>query len=448
MRRMKPRMAGVIMLLLVLSLIAAGCGKDSGESTTTAGGSSTTAGGTGEPIVIGDLAYYTGSFAPYGPALAAEAQFTFLEVINQDPPLGRPFEIIHEDIGTVGEGQAARKLVEQDKVDILLSPAHQYFTYRDWILGVVAEEDRPLMPTVHGGVIAGNIGGTAQEPLFRAQGLDEGLGVTDALYAESVGAKSVVIFATQVAGFQVSADAAEKACGELGIAVLGRIDAQGEMASYRTEAQRIVELKPDAVIVMASAVESGTLIKQAAEAGLSLYWIGESSWSREEFIATLTAAPIATQKAVVFPGFAAQTNTPAWAFFQPLWDGMTDYSQYTAATDSFAFTTYDLSVITALAIEMGGSTKASDWAPAMFKVVDPPGTVCYTYSECLGLLRSGSDIDYEGVTGPGTFSEHGVNAISPSVIPFNADGTQAAGIPLDAAKWIDILNKVAAEWTG
>ena len=48
--------------------------------------------------------------------------------------LGRQWTLISEDIGTVGEAQAARKLVEEDKVDILVSPAHGYRNYRSWML--------------------------------------------------------------------------------------------------------------------------------------------------------------------------------------------------------------------------------------------------------------------------------------------------------------------------
>jgi ABC-type branched-subunit amino acid transport system substrate-binding protein len=457
MKKSTVRMVRVVAFLLAFTLIAAACGDDEGETTTTAAGSTTTAAeatttAAAGPIVVGDLAYYTGPFAPYGASLAADVDFPVQLVINLDPPLGRTLEVIHEDIGTVGEAQAARKLVEQDNVDILVSSAHQYLTYRDWLLGVIAEQDRPLMPTVHGGVIPANIGGSPTEPIFRAQGSDEGLGVTDALYAQSVGATKVVIFATQVAGFQLAADAAEKACAELGIEVLDRIDAQAEQASYRTEVQAIVDLNPDAVIVQAGSTESGTLIKQAAEAGLSLYWIGEVGWAQPEFIGTLTAAPIATQQAIVFPGMAPRTDNAAWDAYKALWDSHPEFNQYDpgerGAYGPYHFTTYDLMIITALAIEEAGSTKASEWAPAMFAVTDPPGTVCYTYPECIALIRAGTDIDYEGITGPGSFSEHGMNAVSPNVTRFNDDGTMGEQINLDPVLWLDLINKVAFQFEG
>ncbi len=429
-------------VLLALTLVAAACGtEDEGPGAT--GGTAPPA--EEGPVKVGELAYYTGPFAPYGPSLTADVKFPVLEVINEDPPLGRPWETYHEDIGTVGEGQAARKLVEQIGVDILVSPAHEYRTYRDFILEIVSEQDRPLMPSVHGGTIPKNVGGTPEEPIFRAQGLDEGLGTFGVLYAEEIGVQSIVVFATQVEGFQLAADAAEAAADAVGIEVLDRLNAQAEQASYRTEAERIADLQPDAVIVQAGSVESATLIRQASEAGLSLNWIGETGWIQPEFIGTLTAEPISGQKGIGYAAFSPHTDTPAWEFYQPLWDDNPEYNQYGPATDQYHFSTYDILIITALAVEEGGSYNASDWAPAMFRVTDPPGTVCYTYPDCLELIRAGEDIDYEGVTGPGTFTSGGVNAVTPSVTLFNDDGSVGETILVDANRALEIIEQIAVE---
>jgi branched-chain amino acid transport system substrate-binding protein len=451
MRRQK--LVGLLALLLVVGLIAAACGDDDAATTTAApttsdgGGASTTA-ATGEPIVLGDLAYFTGAFAANGPNLAAEAEFPVLEVINLDPPLGRPIEIIHEDIGTVGEAQAARKLVDQDQVDILLSPAHEYFTYRDWMLEVIAEEDRPLMPTVHGGVINVNIGGTAEEPIFRAQGLDEAMGVTDIVYAESVGIESVAMIATETAGFQLMANAAERAAGVVGIEVLDRVDAAESQASYRSEVERAGSVGADALIIMAPPATSGTIVKNVAEAGISTIILLESGSGELEFYDTATPAAIATQEAVLFPGFAHQENE-AWEFFQPLWDGNPEYADRNPASAFFPYTTYDLLIVTALAIEEGGSPRASDWAPAMFRVTDAPGEVCYTYATCIDLIRAGQDIDYEGVTGPATFSEHGVNAVTNAMFQWDGDTGEFVQVALvDADRHLEILAQVAAPHEG
>ena len=449
--RIGSTMPGRIMVATMsLALLVTAC-TSSGASTapeataditaapTTAAASATTPAST-EPVVVCELAYYTGSFADYGKSLTNDVRFPIEEVIDKDPPLGRTWNLVSEDIGDDHEGQAAKICVEQHHAEVVVSIAHQYRTYRDYMMEYWQENDSPLGPSVHGGAIPGNLGGKAAEPIFRAQGLDQALGTYGSLYAETIGAKNIVIFATQVEGFQLAADAAEKAAEILGLTVMDRFDVPAQQPSYRAEAQKIFALKPDAVIVQAGSTESATLIKAAAEAGLSLTWIGETGWSEAQFIGTLGTDPIASQKAIGFPSFAPNKSTPAWAFFQPLWDAQTDVAY--DATNQYAFSTYDLLVQTALAVEAAGSYKASAWAPAMFKVGDPPGEVCYTYADCIKLIRDGQDIDYEGVTGPGTYTQGGVNAVTPAYIPFKADGTAGEAVLLDAQKGLMLLERI------
>lgn len=454
-----------LVVFTVLAMVAAACGgttdtaEDDGAETTEAAdttaapeddgdddGADTTEAMSDEEVVVCELAYYTGEFGAFGPSLSADVVFPVEEIINEDPPLGRQWTVVHEDLGTVGEAQAARACIEQQDADIMVSPAHGYRTYRDYALEVVAEEDRPLMPTVHGGTIPKNLGGDPTEPIFRAQGLDEGLGTFGVLYAEEIGAEDIVIFATEVEGFQLAADAAEAAAQEIGsIEVLARFDVEAEGSSYATEAQAIADLQPDAVIVQAGSLESATLIKQAAEAGLSLTWIGETGWIQPEFINTLGADVIPTQERIGYAAFGHQEN-PAWDFFSEEWNDNADYGgEFGPASDQYHFSTYDLMVETALAVEAGGSYNASDWAPAMFEVTEPPGEMCYTYSECLDLLRSGEDIDYEGVTGPGNFTDGGVNAITPTVTLFNDDGSVGEEILIDAERALEIIEAIAVQ---
>jgi len=223
------RPGGITVALTVLALIAGAC---TGVTTPPPGTPSPTPSVSPEPTAAGpvavcELAYYTGEFGPYGQSLTEDVLFPIKEVINLDPPLGRTWETFHEDLGTVGEAQAARTCLEQHGAEIVVSIAHGYRTYRDFMMEWWGEKDSPLGPSVHGGAIPGNLGGKAAEPIFRAQGLDEALGMSGILYAEQIGAKKVVIFATQVEGFQLAADANQEAAEALGLNVLERIDAPG-----------------------------------------------------------------------------------------------------------------------------------------------------------------------------------------------------------------------------
>jgi hypothetical protein len=137
-----------LVLIAALAVVASACG----------GGASTSPGATGtaatptdepstEPVVVCELAYYTGSFAPYGPALTNDVRFPIEEVINLDPPLGRSWELVSEDIGDDHEGQAAKICIEQHNAEIVVSIAHQYRTYREYMMEWWEENDSPLGPS-------------------------------------------------------------------------------------------------------------------------------------------------------------------------------------------------------------------------------------------------------------------------------------------------------------
>ena len=78
-----------------------------------------------------------------------------------------------------------------------------------------------------------------------------------------------------------------------------------------------------------------------------------------------------------------------------------------ALTDfSYAPETYDAVVITALAAIAAESDDAVAIA-AEINGITRDGETCATFEECKGLIEAGTDIDYDGPSGPQTFSEAG-----------------------------------------
>lgn len=358
-----------------------------------------------EEIKVGHLTYHTGPFGAFGEFFDRVTDFT-LELINENPPLGREFSVIHQDIGTIGEAQASRKLIDSDGIDILLNPAHEYLSYRDWMLQNIADNDGPLMPSVHGGAIEREIGGVGDEPLFRGSPMDTALGMSAVYQASLEGAESIVIVAVEIAGSQLQKDAAVSAAEQLGIEVKDVIDVLPEQPTYRSEVSKIQRAAPDAVIMFSPPEEGGTLVKNAAESGLSLIMIGTNEWQEKEFIKTATIDAIEQHKLVGIVGFA-HADSPAWEYFEPLWSN-SGFADLGAADNSYTMQYYDLLVVTALAIEAAGSTNASDWSKAVPMVTSAPGKVVYSYEEGIEALRNGEDIDYSGVTGGVSYTDTGV----------------------------------------
>jgi len=361
-----------------------------------------------EGIKIGHLTYHTGEYGGFGEFFDAVTDFS-LEVINDDPPLGRKLVPIHQDIGTIGEARAARKLIDGENIEILLNAAHSYMSYRDYVKEKVADSQLPLMPSVHGGAIEAEIGGKADEPLFRGSPMDSAQGAAALLHAKNAGKNSVVLVATEAAGSQLQKNAAEKAADKLGIEVLGSVDIQPNQPNYRSVVSKVSAMNPDAVIVFSAPADGGAFVKNAAESGNSWFIVGTSEWQEPGFISTATMTAVEKHQEVVLAAFSNQEG-PAWDYYKP----RAESSEYAAAigdvSNSYAIQYYDLLVATALAIEKSGKIEASTWTEAMYEVTGGDGEVVHTYADGIAAIRAGKDINYEGVTGTMDYTKTGVVA--------------------------------------
>ncbi len=95
--------------VIAIALVASACGGDDSSD---------------EPIQIGVIADLTGGFATYGTSLARSAELAVKEINAAGGIDGRTVEIIIEDIQTdvAATVEKSRKLVDSDKVDLVLGP--------------------------------------------------------------------------------------------------------------------------------------------------------------------------------------------------------------------------------------------------------------------------------------------------------------------------------------
>jgi len=359
-----------------------------------------------EDIVIGHLTYHTGEYGGFGPFFDGVTEMS-LSRINEDPPLGRPLVAIHQDIGTVGEARAARKLVDSDNVDILLNPAHSYLSYRDFMLETVASSGLPLMPSVHGGAIEEAIGGVVEEPIFRGAPMDTAQGIAALLHAKNAGKESIVVVAAETSGSQLQKEAALRTYESIGLELLDDIDIDGGASNFRSVITRINRLEPDAVIVYSSPQAGGSFVKNAAESSASWFIVGPSEWQETEFYETATESALSQHQAVHMTAYSHEDN-PAWESYEPFASGSKWSEDIGDVSNSYAIQYYDLLVATALAIEKSGELQSDGWTQAMYAVTSGDGEVVYTYEDGLAAIREGKDINYDGVTGSMEYTDTGV----------------------------------------
>lgn len=372
-----------------------------------------------QDISVGHLTYHTGEYGGFGPFFDGVADFS-LAVINRNPPLGRKLSVIHEDIGTVGEDKAARKLISNNNVDILLNAAHGYLAYRDFILETVAQSALPLMPSVHGGGIESKYGGNGAEPIFRGSPMDTGQGVAALLHAKNSGKKSVVLVATQAAGSQLQIELAANVAREYGLEVRGTIDMFPNLDDYTQVIDLISYLNAEAVVFFSAPADGGAIVKGAAEKGEQWFIVGSSEWQEGSFYDAATPEALEQHTEVTLAAFSYEDN-PAWAYYRDAAQSSPQSDVIGDPSNSYALQYYDLLVATALAIEHAGDVNTQSWSESMFAITGGDGKLVYTYEEGITALRAGEKINYDGVTGSMEYSDTGVVSGIFGIFKWNSD---------------------------
>jgi branched-chain amino acid transport system substrate-binding protein len=90
---------------------------------------------------------------------------------------------------------------------------------------------------------------------------------------------------------------------------------------------------------------------------------------------------------------------------------------------SYAPESYDAAILIALAAIQAQSVESRDIADNLV-AVSRDGTKCTTFAECVELLNGGEDIDYDGASGPITFSDAGdVSEATIGIYEYQDDNT-------------------------
>lgn len=372
-----------------------------------------------QDISVGHLTYHTGEYGGFGPFFDGVADFS-LAVINDDPPLGRKLTVIHEDIGTVGEDNAARNLISNHNVDVLLNAAHGYLSYRDFVLQTVSDRGLPLMPSVHGGGIESKYGGNAAEPIFRGSPMDTGQGIAALLHARNSGKKSVVLVATQAAGSQLQIELAANVAREYGLEVRGTIDMYPSLNDYSPVVDLISYLNAEAVVFFSAPADGGAIVKAAAENGEQWFIVGSSEWQEESFYNAATQKALEQHQEVTLAAFSYEDN-PAWDYYHAAAEASPQAQAIGDPSNSYALQYYDLLVATALAIEHAGDVNTQSWSASMFEVTGGDGKTVYTYEDGIAAMRAGEKINYDGVTGSMEYSGTGVVSGIFGIFKWNSD---------------------------
>jgi ABC-type branched-subunit amino acid transport system substrate-binding protein len=173
-----------------------------------------------------------------------------------------------------------------------------------------------------------------------------------------------------------------------------------EAQNFDAEVQQVVQANPDAVVIVGfdetSRILQGLIAQGFGPAQKKLYGADGNM-----------AATLPTQVDPANPGvLAGMTGTSPLpsqnqAFLDRLRAFRPELTDVTYAAES-----YDAIVITTLAAAIAGTDAPADVAREI-NGVTKGGEKCMDFARCMELVRAGTDIDYDGASGPGEFVEAG-----------------------------------------
>lgn len=350
-----------------------------------------------DTLIVGSMLPATGDLAFLGPPEFAGVEKAILEIDAGGGVLGSPVTYIEGDSGDTTTDIASQTVDSQlsQGVQAIIGAASSgvSLTVIDKITsnGVVQFSPANTAPALTTYPDNGLY--------FRVSPSDVLQGAVIAADAIDNGVESMAVIARQDPYGEGLKDAVVKDFGAAGGTVTADLLYDPAAPSFEAEVAEIVASGPQAVTVIGFE-ETVKLLQEMIKQGagpqdIQIYLVDGniSTTAYEDFPAgTLTGT-----RATVPSGEADLT-----AFNESLLEVDPDLTDYAYGAQS-----YDAMMLIALAAEAAGCGDGVAIAEYLPIVAGNGGEACDNWVDCKALLDAGSDIDFQGVTGPVDFNEYG-----------------------------------------
>ncbi len=383
-RKTKPQLLiGSVITSLVLSLIACRAPERAEET-----------------LKVGTLFSLTGDLAAYGPPIQNGATLAAKFLNNAGGVLGRDVEIVSRDSQTdpTAAVDSAQKLVSIDKVPVFIGALSSGVTIPVATSVSVPNRVVQISPASTSPEIT-FLGD--EDFIFRTVPSDALQCLVLAKLAKERGFnRTAVIYVNNPYG-EGLAKAYQGAFEKEGGTVTGMVPFNKGQPSYRSEIQKAVQGEPDALIVIAYPENGVKILRQAIEFGMANKFVLPDGMKAPEVIENVGAEHLN----------GTYGTAPA-----PVESDLT--KKFTAAYEEmfgekppkpYIDTCFDAVILAALAAARGGKADGTTIRDNLRAVAGPPGEkVGFTdLARAFELIRSGSEIDYEGVSGSVNFDGNG-----------------------------------------
>lgn len=322
------------------------------------------------PIKIGFVNHLTGDAAAYGISMKKGTDLALKQINDAGGVNGRKLEVIYEDdkLDNNQAVAAARKLIEQDKVQVIMGSGS---SSKSLAIGPIINDAKVVqISSISTAPDLNKIG----PYFFAVMPSDFAQGAEWANYAKKAGIKeAAVMFINNDYGVGVK-EIFIKKFQENGGKLLANVGFQEGGTDFRTELLKVKDSGAKTVFIVSHVKEGGLIMKQAKQLGLQAQWIGDTAVQTKEV--PEMAAGGAEGMLALSVGLKTHDKYKA---FETAYKAM--YNEDPTIWSDFA---YDTTMLVAEAYKAGNN--------------DGPAIAKYLH----GLK------DWAGVTGPVTFDAQGI----------------------------------------
>lgn len=382
MQMRRSRFGGAMVGLAVIAV---------GALIATCGGAASS--GASPPIIVAELFPLTGLHAHVGQWFVHGAQVAVADVNENGGVLGRQLSVISADTGG-------------DPTDAVTAWHRLYLQHPSFEIG-------PAMPDFDGVaalydpaklVEFTEAGSNAFDHMtykyvYRANPSDSTLSISMAYYAIFKQYKTAALLFESTPNAYGEVPDLVAAYKRHGGKVLDIEKLAPGQSSYRTEIQKAFATPPQVVFIAVSVATANTVFTEIRQLGhLNVPFVTDNSNGPE--FAQAMGLDDASKYLVGASG--APPSGPAWQHFTAMYQKVVGKNQ----PDTLSENMYDAVVIASLAMTDAKSADPAIFNDKILDVANPPGTVCYFYSQCLKLLTAGKKISYQGATGSTGYNKY------------------------------------------
>lgn len=352
--------------------------------------------GDGDTIKFGWLNGITGDYSSYYEPSQAAVTIAIDEINENGGVLGKQVELVSADNLSTVEGavQGFSRLVDVENV---VAVGGVESTGGLAILDTAQELEIPVFcPGCGTPELDQNEGGF----MFRLTGSDSDGGTIAAQFARAEGVQRVAIMGQNTEGMSEPADIFKTVFEGAGGEIVADVRFNPGRSSYQAELAQAFEPQPDAVY-LAAGHEAATVIFQEWQ---------RRGYGGQFFVSPdLVTPPIGSlmpelENGVAVGAIAAyDTESPAYVSFAERFKANTGEDPAAGVYDA---NQYDQYIALALAITKADSTEGAAIAQALPEILNPEGTVVYSYADGVRELEAGNEIDYHGASGALDLNEY------------------------------------------